>query len=430
MDKKGQKGALTVEATIALTSFLFMFITIYSLITICKAQAAIQVALNNSVKQIAQYTYLYGLTGFDESLKPIYEASSATAKDTQDFVNGIGKAFEAFSQLGSDAMTFTEDTSIEGISESIDKISKDYETSKTLATESYNKLKEYAKDPKSLAIAFLKLLATDGLELAKSRLIAAPICSSIVDNNLRTSSSDSAEAFCKRVGIVGGYDGMDFTSSTILTKNTNDITIVVKYKIKVIQLLPIDFTFEFVQVAQTLAWIHGDGAGITFPEIDFVWSKDITVDDRNKFVRGQVLKTLVEKDGFDRVSNETYVQAYNSDSNTFTSVLVSNPLYGKDNVDEADMVAIKEQLSHFVAGMESSISTKADIDIVKVDEFNCRTKKTVELASKGEKHLKVVLVIPAETGLKEKYDQIISEIGGNVTFEIDQSYGCATASGK
>jgi len=44
-----EKGMVTIEATIALTTFLFAFMMIFSIITICRAQAKIQVALNNSL---------------------------------------------------------------------------------------------------------------------------------------------------------------------------------------------------------------------------------------------------------------------------------------------------------------------------------------------------------------------------------------------
>ena len=59
--RKYEKGNITIEATIALTTFLFMFIMIYSLITICRAQAKIQVALDGTAKEISQYTYLYNI---------------------------------------------------------------------------------------------------------------------------------------------------------------------------------------------------------------------------------------------------------------------------------------------------------------------------------------------------------------------------------
>ena len=36
---KNQKGAITVEATISLTAFLFMFMMLYSIIIVCRAQA-------------------------------------------------------------------------------------------------------------------------------------------------------------------------------------------------------------------------------------------------------------------------------------------------------------------------------------------------------------------------------------------------------
>jgi hypothetical protein len=40
-----EKGMVTIEATIALTTFLFAFMMIFSIITICRAQAKMQVGL-------------------------------------------------------------------------------------------------------------------------------------------------------------------------------------------------------------------------------------------------------------------------------------------------------------------------------------------------------------------------------------------------
>lgn len=441
-----EKGALTVEATLSLTIFLFLFMTIYSLVNICRAQAAIQVALNNSAKQISQYTYLFGLTGFDKSLQGVYDAAKATSEETQNFVNGIGEAFEAFSQLGSDAVDLTRssDTSIEELMNSLNTLGDDFDALKTKGGAVYNKVKEYAKEPKKLVVMFTKLFAADGLEIVKSRLLAAPICSAIVDNNLRASKDDSAEAFCKRVGIVGGYDGMDFTSSTLLTKNTNDVKIVVKYKIKALQLLPIDFTFEFVQVAQTYAWIHGDGSEApkeggespsveettTAPgEVGAIWSAGMDLDDRNSFVRKQVLTELIESDGFSKVSGENYIQAYNKNTNTFTQVVVSNVLFGKNSLDEIDTELLKESLSKQAASIEAATSTKTKITI-KNTENNKSTKETIDLETKGEKKLQIIIVIPEDSGLKEKYDQIISTLDTDVEFVIEQGYGNALGSGE
>lgn len=442
MKIKEQRGVLTIEATLSLTAFLFVFMIIYSLINICSAQAAIQVALNNSAKQIAQYTYLYGLTGFDESFQGMYEAGESGKKNTISFINSVGEAWSAFSQLGSDAADLTQnnDNSIDGLLGQLETIGNDFNDLKSKGSDAYNIIKNAAKNPKQIVIVLTKLLASDGLELAKSRLIAAPICSAIVDNNLRTSSTDSAESFCKRVGIVDGYDGMDFSSSTILTQNTDDIKIVVKYKIKVLQLLPIDSSFEFVQVAQTIAWMHGDGNKVSADNnnaggsgnagnnvtgnVGAVWSEGMTLDDRNTMIRRQALKELVDNEGYNTVSGETYIQAYNRSTNTFTQVVVSNALFKKNSVDEVDMVLLKQQLEKCASTMESTVSTRTDITIKKV--INNRTEKEkINLDDKGEKKLEVILVIPEDPGLKEKYEQVISGLGTNVNFVIEQGYGTA-----
>lgn len=52
---KNENGAVTIEAMIALTAFLFAFIMIYSIITLCRAQARIQIALNDTAQEISQY---------------------------------------------------------------------------------------------------------------------------------------------------------------------------------------------------------------------------------------------------------------------------------------------------------------------------------------------------------------------------------------
>ena len=58
--RKVERGSVTVEATISLTAFLFFFLMIYCMIDVCIMQAKISFALNNSAKEISQYSYLYG----------------------------------------------------------------------------------------------------------------------------------------------------------------------------------------------------------------------------------------------------------------------------------------------------------------------------------------------------------------------------------
>lgn len=54
-----QDGAIVVEATISLTAFMFLIVTILTIINICYAQAKIGVAINTTAKEFYAYPQCY-----------------------------------------------------------------------------------------------------------------------------------------------------------------------------------------------------------------------------------------------------------------------------------------------------------------------------------------------------------------------------------
>lgn len=56
------------------------------------------------------------------------------------------------------------------------------------------------------------------------------------------------------MGVIDGLDGLNLNSSSIYTNGTEDITLICKYKVKLLNLLNNDITFSFVQTAKTKAW--------------------------------------------------------------------------------------------------------------------------------------------------------------------------------
>lgn len=60
------RGAIVVEATIALTTFIFAIFIILSVVDICYVQSKMSVALNSASKEMSQYAYLYSALGLDE----------------------------------------------------------------------------------------------------------------------------------------------------------------------------------------------------------------------------------------------------------------------------------------------------------------------------------------------------------------------------
>lgn len=58
----------------------------------------------------------------------------------------------------------------------------------------------------------------------------------------------------KRLGVVDGFKGLHMYDSRVYINGTEDIALVCKYKVKVLKLLNIDYSFSFVQCAKTKAW--------------------------------------------------------------------------------------------------------------------------------------------------------------------------------
>ena len=59
MKTRRELGSVTIEATIALTIFMFAFLGITSLSTLVRAESKVQYALNQTAKELSQYMYIF-----------------------------------------------------------------------------------------------------------------------------------------------------------------------------------------------------------------------------------------------------------------------------------------------------------------------------------------------------------------------------------
>lgn len=269
---KNEHGSVTVEASIALTAFLFVFVTIYGLITVCRAQANIQVAINSAAREISQYSYLYGMTGLDKAINGTREAGAADAEKGKTFIGQVADVFGEIQGLAGEAKSM-DITSWDSVS-TVAAGAKDLTDSESVKAV-WQSLKSAAKDPKAILFGMGRIMAAGAWDIGMSQLIAAPISRLITEKNLRRSATDTADAFCKSLRIVPGsylgnesyFNGLDFTHSELFpvgadNKVTDEILIVVTYKVKLLPLLPIKAEFSVTQIAQTRGWLHGDGGEI------------------------------------------------------------------------------------------------------------------------------------------------------------------------
>lgn len=433
---KKENGAVTIEATISLTAFLFMFIMIFSIITICRAQARIQIAINTTAKELSQYSYIYGLTGLDSSLAKFQGAAGETKDEVNGAIGNIAGVFECIQSLGETgaSIDITDMDATLAKWETVQGDLTDLETNGQAVKES---IEGMAENPQQLLFGMAKLIGSESLELAKSRAIAEPVSRALIKKHLKRNNADTADAFCQAIGIIPGtylgsesyFNGLDFSNSTLFPYGSDEINIVVTYKVKLIQLLPIDYEFTITQSATTRGWLHGDMSSTGVSAAAKI--KNMTADgssiwntmgfsDRVSLMRSDGIDKLKET-GYYGVSGETYIQAYDPVTNTFAMVTSSNPLYGAESMSDISKGDIQKELERLVAQINSATDNKQTIKIKRNDDKG--NVVTEEKSCSGEKIKKVVVMIPQDEGLKEIYEEMAALLESDVQFEFQPSYG-------
>ena len=90
VDLASENGVVFIEATIALTAFMFFVVTLLSIVNVCYAQAKIGTALNETAKELSENSYLYAVTGLNDKEKKLYGEVKGTKEQISNVSEGIG----------------------------------------------------------------------------------------------------------------------------------------------------------------------------------------------------------------------------------------------------------------------------------------------------------------------------------------------------
>ena len=247
-NKNEEKGAVIVEATFVIPMFVMLVITIMWVANLCTAQAKIQVAINSAAKEIASYSYLYGLTGVNDYRKQLANAGKESTATVDTAIDGVGQVFTGLGQAGEsgqqiangnldDAYANIKD-SYNNANDGVSKINTAYEVIK--------------KDPKSFLIGLGKASASVGIDYVTS--CAAGALGKFFSEKHLTPEGVSANAYLQKLGVVGGFEGIDFSHSQFCSSGGDDIVIVAQYQLSPIKFFNIDVKYNIVQTARTKAW--------------------------------------------------------------------------------------------------------------------------------------------------------------------------------
>lgn len=440
---KRESGSITIEATISLSAFMFAIVTVLTIVNICIVQARMSYAINMTAKEISQYSYLYSLTGLNDSQNAVYEAGQEDTKDLTQILTDVNTVYNEIEGLGQTGNKTPEN--VEEILSAWDGVKGNLKNIEEAGSSLETSLSNIAKDPKNLLFGIAKLAANEGFDLVESRLIAAPLAKTMVQKHLVNSEDGDVNAYLKALGVVpsasGSYiNGLDFSQSLLFPNGSSEIRISVEYDVKIIALLPIDFSFHFSQSAVTHGWLTGETSHTTaedyqadeeaeetepgtLKENDSIWVK-ATVSERTSMIRHMVIKDMGDL-GYKKTSGLTDVQLYSPTDNEFVMISSMNPLWSAPEeppktVADLDDAILKESLQKLCAKAASTTEpvTKATVK----NQTNGTTTKSEHDCTGAT--TKIVLVIPEDDGLKEKMESLLSEIETyGVTVELEPSFG-------
>lgn len=215
---KDERGAVVVEATISLTTFMFVIVTLLTITNMCLAQVKIGVALAEAAEDLSKLSYVYemtGLAGAREGMAANGQSADESLKELQSSIENLD-----FGGVAGIATQFAEDGDLQSSLFSL------------IGTKAVNGV-------------------TDG--------VMRVVCNELVKIHL-TDGQTSCGDYLKRLGVkgAGGNEtGLRFTKCSFCTPdgaNSDLIIIHVRYTVHVIELLGMDIEYPMEQCVVTKAW--------------------------------------------------------------------------------------------------------------------------------------------------------------------------------
>lgn len=429
---KNELGSVTIEATLSLSAFMFTIVTILTIINICIIQAKMSNAINTTAKEISQYSYLYALTGLNNSQADLAAAGKENVLPINHVINDVGSVYDEMQKLGGSATGISSDP--KDISAKWDEIVGTLENLKGSGTALASDIEAIAENPKGIIFGIAKLAGSKAMDTVKSKLIMESLARAMCKKHLVNTKGGNVDTYLKFLGVVPDatgsyYKGLDFDGSTLFPNGTNIIKVCISYDVKVIALLPIDFSFHFEQTAVTHGWLAGEISyvsdtekGKEYVDNDTLWTK-ATTKERTDYIRHLAFEDL-KAQGYHVLAYPYNTDGilFHPDTKEFVMPRSWNPFSGEENVSVDNLN--EKVMKNYIESLCGTInSNEFDKTVVVKKEKTDGTSQKEEVNCSGAAK-KIILTIPEDEGLKEKIEAVIkkSDTDG-VTIELNPNYG-------
>lgn len=185
---KGQRGSITLEASLFLVLFIVFYFVMMGFIQIARAQVVLQYAANEAAREISQYSYVLTKTGIVSRRVSTSAQAAAFTADAESLLDDIQQVGDVIASGAGAAQTA--------------------ETVQQAGQHVY----DFFSGPDALMNNIFALVKTKGADMVSS-MAAKEITESIVKAQIENMSTKGADKYLKDLGIDGGMDGLDFSDS-------------------------------------------------------------------------------------------------------------------------------------------------------------------------------------------------------------------------
>ena len=265
---KEKSGAATVEAIVSFTGFLFVIITILNVANYCRAQMVISNAVDAAAREMGQYSYFYNMSGMKKFNDYVNENAGVGAANINDVIDGVNSVYTTMTTSLSDSSDYgayladkvdDQTLNFQDLQTAVMKVDTDANSILSSINAMEAKFSSVQRNP----LLYMKSLAAaasgEAFDLAKSYAIAAPLAKVFTAANIN-SGKITVQEYLENLGIVNGFDGLNFNTSTIFTAGEpNDIHIRCYYKISLCNFVDKSlFDITVCKEAVCRAWLGGD----------------------------------------------------------------------------------------------------------------------------------------------------------------------------
>lgn len=223
----GRKGSSTVEAAIALPIFLCAVVSIAFIIKIVYVHEKVQHALTQTAYEISSLSYLLHISGLIDINDSMENGLEDKKRKSEDDMKSM----------------------LHGLTDILNK-------------------KEEASSPNSeeQIESLVYMLMETGFEDIKTQ-ICIPLVKAVIKKHFTCGSSDAYIDKLENLSIVDGFEGLDFSDSSFFSNSSEDVDIIVRYKIGIPLPIPFLGDVDITQRACARAWLGGEEADSTNDDI-------------------------------------------------------------------------------------------------------------------------------------------------------------------